>query len=247
MFIYQITLLGSYCLPGTKPDDAPESEDSDCDQPATSFRDLLQSFTGPDKRSKATPRPEKTVKWLPKPAAAPKTTPAPKTIPAPKVTAVPKNIAAPKGTKRSAEHAAEGSNSKVPRVAQAAIGRARRKRDQVNDDLGLTADIGDLGDLPMDDEEELSGGDKLVIEAFKSKLNALKKLDPPLADGPFKQYLQEVQSTLGGILQEVRTKKRSALRRAGRENDPLYKALHQCSEKTSEFQHVVTCILVENL
>ncbi len=97
----------------------------------------------------------------------------------------------------------------------------------------------------MDDKnkngEELSAADKTVLESFQSRIEDLGKLDPPVADGPFKQYLTERNQALSAFGGELKQKKKSVSRRTNYLDDPLYIELSKLEEMKNEILTLVKC------
>lgn len=126
--------------------------------------------------------------------------------------------------------------------AKVAIGgadaRGAKRRKSVADDVATPFDHDLSGDLQNQDRE--------LVNEFKERFVGLRKLDPPVADGPFKSYLTDVCSQVTTLKGELKTKRRSALRRADKENDPLYIHLGELQVEADEYVHLLKCSLVSN-
>lgn len=86
-----------------------------------------------------------------------------------------------------------------------------------------------------------SQGDKELLDMFSKRLEELGCLDPPLADGPFKQYLQDKIQELSTYGQEMHLKVKSVGRRQNYAEDPLYLALQKLKDEKAEIQNFVKC------
>ena len=90
---------------------------------------------------------------------------------------------------------------------------------------------------------ELSDADKQILDGFTTKLDECKDLKPPLADSGFKANLQELTTKLNGVKADLKTKKRSACRRALRSEDPLFLALDVVEQSVARLLQLVRCNL----
>lgn len=126
---------------------------------------------------------------------------------------------------------------------QSGVGRlgagSKRKAAEPLDDLALGLGLGE------GDSRELTDHDKAILSAFEDRLNELKRLAPPLADGPFKQYITDVVTQLGSINSELRIKKKSICRRALKDSDPLSVELEQFGKQLASFTHLLKCTWTE--
>lgn len=118
-----------------------------------------------------------------------------------------------------------------------------KKRTADDCSLGMDAAGPDDMKVSMDADDDLPEADRVTMDFFEKKFAGLKYLEPPLSDSAFKQYLQDVSTQLTQMNIELRTKRRSCLRRSGRENDPLHKALVAFSENVASFHQLVKCYL----
>ena len=90
----------------------------------------------------------------------------------------------------------------------------------------------------------LSEADAAVMTSFETKFEPLKVLsDCPLPDHAFRNYLLEKQNGITSVLSELKSKKKTAHRRAGKEHDPLYIALSDFGECLMSLSHVIKCYL----
>ena len=121
------------------------------------------------------------------------------------------------------------------------VGGKKRPADECS--LGMDAAGPDDMKVSMDADDDLPEADRVTMDFFEKKFAGLKYLEPPLSDSAFKQYLQDVSTQLTQMNVEIRTKRRSCLRRSGRENDPLHKALVAFSENVASFHQLVKCYL----
>ena len=110
--------------------------------------------------------------------------------------------------------------AKVPKVEQANVGRLKAKG--VKGQKTMPAEqqdafsLGGGGDDMLDGDSGLSESDRAVLDNFDTKFAALKSLNPPLADGAFKAYLNDIAGTLSGFLNDVRLKKKSCCETTGK-------------------------------
>ena len=129
-------------------------------------------------------------------------------------------------------------NSKAaPKVSLVNQGKRRKVGEDLNNAGGL--------EPPM--SSELSEADLQLVTDFKVRLAEAKKLEPPVADGPFKSYLSDTQATLTTLRNELKTKRRSALRRAEKDLDPLYVSLGEMITDADSFSHLIKCFLTYDL
>lgn len=154
------------------------------------------------------------------------TTAAPKA--APKATAPKASAHASRNRKTQA--AASKRTAEVPKVA---IGKAKRAK--VTDDLEMCMDAA------TEEPPEFSEADKDLLDGFVNRFAFAKKLEPPLADAPFKSYIQDRITKLNALKNDVKAKRRSALRRQDKENDPLYIELGKLSDKADTYMHLLKC------
>lgn len=84
--------------------------------------------------------------------------------------------------------------------------------------------------------------DTELVASFDTRFAELKDLDPPVADGPFKTYLNDRVSKLTSLKNEFKTKRRSALRRADKDEDPLAVRLANMTETADTLTHLLKCI-----
>lgn len=123
-------------------------------------------------------------------------------------------------------------------TAKVSIGNATKRRKTQQEDLSTQVmDAGVTGDMSEADIE--------LVNDFKHRLSEMKKLDPPLADGPFKSYLTDLCSGVVSLKNEMKTKRRSALRRQDKENDPLYLSLGEVQSDADLHIHLLKCLLTK--
>ena len=200
----------------------PESEGSEDELPQVGFHDTLKSFATPAPKAsggKAKAKPKATS--TPMPTAA---------------TSVPKAKATVK--RKNQDQPDVATTSKLKK----SMPKSKKRAAEEDCSLGMDARGPDDMKVAMD-SDELPDPDRVTMDFFENKFAALKFLDPPLSDAAFKQYLQNVCSNITQMNVEIRTKRRSCLRRSGRENDPLYKALSVFAENVASFQQLVKCYL----
>lgn len=218
-------------------DDA--SSDSEVEPMPVGFSQLLKHYGPSSVKGSAGKVPEQTPKQKTRPAKA-KANPA-----KPVVAAVPTPAAAKAPTVPVLPQAAGPQAAEPLKVDIGQTKKSRRgikQKAQTNDGemdfgLGLGGDIGLDGD-------GLSEADRNTIDHYDAKLKTYKEIKPPLADGPFKGYLTDLSQKITAVSNEVKTKKRSAVRRNGKEEDPLYIALSNTHEKLSNLQQLIKCALV---
>ena len=83
--------------------------------------------------------------------------------------------------------------------------------------------------------------DKELLSAFVTRFDELKILEPPVADAPFKSYLNDLVGKLTSLKTEFRNKRRSAIRRHEKEQDPLALALADLTVKADALTHLLKC------
>ena len=248
VFILIVTLL---YLPigstGAAASEEIESDDDD-EMPIMGFQGILQEYSGnPQKKEKA-PKAKGKAKAHAKVAAHPK---AP-SVPPPSTTAMPPPPTVPAKRPAEGQPATHVQPPKTPKkVDQVGIGRLGgngtankgrgKKRTAPADDLDL--------DNPVDPQSfqsltGLSETDSLVMESFEGKFEPLKVLsDCPLPDHAFRAYLMEKQNGITALGVELKTKKKTVHRRAGKDHDPLYIALSDFGECLSSLSHLIKCYL----
>ena len=167
-----------------------------------------------------------------------------------------------------------GSKSKAPKLAVSAPG-PKTSQDTTPAAPVAKVDIGivaakrkgkpgkvskvpaDKGGLNLDEPDETSDKDKamdssnlceqdeMVLEAYKARLAEFKSIHPPLADAAYKSYLSEVSTKVTLLINDVKTKRRSAMRRALKQQDPLYIALQDVHESATNLQNMLKCFSTE--
>ncbi len=152
----------------------------------------------------------------------------PKAAAKPKAKSSPKAVATPKP---SATKTAPTRTS-----AKIAVGNVGKRRKVVVEDLGNIMDA--------DLSSELQEQDLSLLSDFKERLQTLKKLEPPVADSPFKTYLNDVCQSVTALKGELKTKRRSALRRADKDQDPLYIHLGEVQADADQYLHMLKCFLI---
>ena len=221
-----------------------QSDESDGDAHQQGFQDIMKQFgSGPVKAKSKAKEPRAATKAAPKaksfakvPASA---SGVKRSVPTPEEPPVTQPAKVPKV-----------DQAKVPKVEQANVGRLKAKG--VKGQKTMPAEqqdafsLGGGGDDMLDGDSGLSESDRAVLDNFDTKFAALKSLNPPLADGAFKAYLNDIAGTLSGFLNDVRLKKKSAVRRQGKDQDPLHIGLVAFGERVAAFQHVIKCILVDH-
>ena len=125
------------------------------------------------------------------------------------------------------------------------IGRAARsKRTTKSKNQPEASGELDLGmGLNATEPSGLCEADRNTLDHYEAKLASYKDIKPPLADGPFKSHLTDMSQKINAVMNEVKTKKRSAIRRAGKEHDPLYESLDDINTKLANLLHLVKCFL----
>ena len=194
-----------------------------------SLNALMKSY-GPMETQKAAAR-ESGPKATAKKRAAPQPTESSGSKPkAPKL-----NVSAPKTSQDTA-----------PAVAKVDIGDVAAKRKskpkKSQDKGGLSLDDFDEADKKID-PSSLTEQDELVLEAYRERLAEFKVIHPPLADAAYKSYLAEVSTKVTLLINDVKTKRRSAMRRALKQQDPLYLALADVNESALNLQNMLKCFL----
>ena len=93
----------------------------------------------------------------------------------------------------------------------------------------------------------LTDGDKTIIGCFMEKIDKFAELAPPKAEGPFKVYMQEVCSQLNTTANEIRTKKKSANRRAKKDGgeNAFVEAREEVETKVRDMIHMIKCLLFQ--
>lgn len=86
-----------------------------------------------------------------------------------------------------------------------------------------------------------SNADKELVDSFAQRLEVLGCLEPPLADGPFKQYLTDKLQELSAYGSEMHLKTKSVGRRLNFAEDPLSVAFLKLKEQKAEIQNFVKC------
>lgn len=86
-----------------------------------------------------------------------------------------------------------------------------------------------------------SQADKDLVDSFTKRLEVLGCLEPPLADGPFKQYLTDRLQELSAYGSEMHLKTKSVGRRLNFAEDPLSVALQKLKDEKAEIQNFVKC------
>lgn len=140
-----------------------------------------------------------------------------------------------KATSKNGKNAAAGAVKKPP-SQKVAVGAAasKRRRVQVDDLTGGGLD-GPGG--------EMMEADKELLSAFVTRFDELKILEPPVADAPFKSYLNDLVGKLTSLKTEFRNKRRSAIRRHEKEQDPLALALADLTVKADALTHLLKCLM----
>ena len=143
---------------------------------------------------------------------------------------------APKARAAKPAHVGEPAPKKV-RVAEDSTSKPERRKKR-KAGFELDEEVTDLSDLLG---TELCEADNEVVQQFREKLDDLKCLNPPLADSGFKNKLTETSTALNQMKADLKAKKRSALRRAQKENDPLYIALDVVEKAVMRVLQLVRC------
>lgn len=142
---------------------------------------------------------------------APSSCPAPKAKSSAKVKASAKSAVTRRQT--SAASARADSNASVQKVA---VGNAGKKRSATDAADRVDMNITNSPDKKKSrDAEGITTADSQTLELFESKVNVLKVVSPPVADGPFKSYINDHLSKTNQVIQELRVKRKSAERRTG--------------------------------
>ena len=215
-------------------DDA--ASESDVDIAPVGFSQLLKHYSASTGKGSTAKSSDQAAKQKAKVVKA-------KAIPArPAVGSVPTSSTTKSGAPPPANPA---STPPVPDPLKVDIGHVKRPRrgknkQQTNEtemDLSLGVALGNL------DSDGLSEADRTTLDHYEAKVKAFKEIKPPLADGPFKGYLTDLSQQITAVSNEVKTKKRSAVRRAGKDEDPLYVELNKIHDKLSNLQQLVKCAL----
>ncbi len=118
-----------------------------------------------------------------------------------------------------------GQNGKDPKVAK-------------------TSGLGILS-LEVDDNgsgsDNLAAADKAIIDGFQEQIDNLKMINPPLPDAAYKSSLTDLLTKANQISADVKKKQRSAQRRAGKDQDPLFQGLETIASTISTLQHLIKC------
>lgn len=168
---------------------------------------------------------------------------APKQV-APKST-TPKAKASPKAKAGAGAAPSTASNQSTRKVTigQASTPAAKRQKNTEEPSFPKVPATSGTGGLDSD----MTEADREVVTLFGERLNVLKNINPPVADGPFKTYLTDINSSLATLKGELKAKRRSAVRRTDKERDPLYISLGEMSNDVDSFMHIIKCILVVSL
>ena len=229
---------------------ATAADESDDDAAAPGMMEMLQCYT---------PFPKATAK------AKPKTTPRPKIQPTPSA-----NAPSSAGNKRKAlamatpAPSAEGEPSgKMPRIEKAqtkvdqvGIGRlgetngkqtrprGKQAKRTAADDLSMDVDADLMTPADMNKSISLSDADQQTMNVFEEKFKAVTDLSScPVPDTAFKTFLSEKQTAIAAIAGDLKAKKKSASRRALKENDPLHMAITDFQEVMNKFNYILKCFL----
>ena len=93
----------------------------------------------------------------------------------------------------------------------------------------------------------VSESDQSTLDSFDAKLDPLKTISPPVSDGPFRASLQDHNTQVTNVLNELRVKKKSAERRSGSKSntaDMLFLArLSEMENELKEMQKIIRCYL----
>ena len=138
-----------------------------------------------------------------------------------------------------AKVAPKASAARLPKVqsVKVNVGNAGKRR-KIVEDMSSGGGVMDPGM-----SGELSEPDVQLLDEFKERLQNLKTLDPPTADGPFKSYLNDISSSTATVKADIKTKRRSAMRRADKDLDPLYIALGELLNDADNFTHLLKCFV----
>eukprot|EP00435_Cladocopium_sp_Y103_P068876 s35_g32.t1 len=201
-----------------------DSSDSEVEMPGLNA--LMKSYGAMD--SKTTTRGESAPKAAAKKRAAPESNGSKSKVP--KLTPPVPKSSQPQDT--------------TPAVKKVDIGTTKRK--------GRSSKVADKGGLNCDDDESnqkaqpldsssLTEQDQSVLECYNARLAEFSVIHPPLADAAYKSYLAEISTKVTLLINDVKTKRRSAMRRALKQQDPLYLALADVNESALKLQNMLKC------
>ena len=108
----------------------------------------------------------------------------------------------------------------------AANGKRRKVMNAV--DLGESGAGGELQESDLD-----------IVSEFEKRFEVLKVVEPPVADAPFKTHLSASITKLGALKADMKAKRRSAIRRTEKENDPLAISLQELTCKADNLLHIL--------
>ena len=174
----------------------------------------------------------------------------PKAAPKKRAASQPTESSAPKvKAPKLAAPVAKASVDTTPAVTKVDIGVVAAKRkskpgkaNKSADKGGLNCDeIDDGNDKAERDPSSLCEQDEMVLEAYGARLAEFKVIHPPLADAAYKSYLSEVSTKVTLLINDVKTKRRSAMRRALKQQDPLYLALADVNDSALRLQNMLKC------
>ena len=111
--------------------------------------------------------------------------------------------------------------------------KTSKKDQQQQDDLGYGDLFGEVDELP-----DLSDVDSQLVQGFASKI-----ITPPVAESAFRQCLTDRSAQVSQILTDIKAKKRSAMRRTLKQEDPLYLELSTLAERAEQLQKTLKCFL----
>ena len=162
--------------------------------------------------------------------------------------------ASAKSKSTAAANTAAGTSTAAPKAApkaapngprQTSIGGAAKAKAKQRG-IKRAADEADVIEKEGEEGEGegLSMADKAVLSEFRIKMADLLDLQPPVADQEYKQYLAEKLQGLNSISAELKTKKKSVGRRAGKSDDPLFIGLCEVDENVKLLQRLVKSHLV---
>lgn len=120
------------------------------------------------------------------------------------------------------------------------LGGAGPKRRRISEEIGGGGG-GGAGGADALASGEMLDADKELMSSFDTRFAELKVIDPPVADAAFKSHLTDMVTKLTALKTEMKTKRRSAVRRADKEQDPLAMALAELSTKADALTHLLKC------
>ena len=222
---------------------ADNSGSEDDDVTPMGMMDTLKSFGSSHKDIK----PKEKAKARPKPGA---TRPMPPPLhPATNKRKQPATSCGPSASTAEDQCQPKPKHAKVDQIAIGQLGKGKgkgrsNKRQQPEDDalsLGLDMEVTDPT-ASFSKKVTLSPADQATLDSFEEKFKELMDCSNcPLPDAGYKSFLLEKQGAISTVLGDIRAKKKSAARRAGKEQDPLYIALGDTQAEIHNLSQLYKC------